>query len=348
MGLLIDPCLESNPAAAELLESVHVKCADVKVVATPGDEPDYDSLEEIRQKFDANYDALVGVGGGSTLDVAKAVSVLVANEGPALDYRGFDLIRNSGIPVIAVPTTAGSGSEVTPNASFVDRQTKRKMGINTERYLPKLAVLDPRLTASCPVSVTVCCGMDALGHAIEGYVATGSSPMSRLFSKKAFALIFNNLRRACGEPDDLKWRSRVQLGATYAMIGMMNSGAGPASAFSYPVGVHFGVPHGLAGGVFLAEVVAVNVEAGAGVYAPLYAVIEEADKSGGSENYSARFVEQLRDLARELDVPANLGALGIAKEDCGVIREEVLKLNLDQNPVLFGEDEVDTVLERLV
>jgi alcohol dehydrogenase class IV len=226
-------------------------------------EPDYDYLEQCREQLQGcaqQLQGLVGVGGGSTLDLTKALSVLLTNPGPAISYRGFNLIQQDGIPVIALPTTAGTGAEVTPNAVFTDRREQRRLGINTPRYVPTLALLDPLLTVTCPRSVTVASGIDALMQSIESFTSIHATSVSRMFSRQAFALVFQALPRVVHELEDVILRGQLQLGAYYSGIALMNASSGPAGALSYPLGVHFHVPHGLAHAVAEPTIVQWNVE----------------------------------------------------------------------------------------
>jgi alcohol dehydrogenase class IV len=313
-------------------------------------EPDYDYLDQFKSALSPDYDVMIGIGGGSTLDLAKAVSVLVTNPGPAISYRGFDLIKNPGIPLVAIPTTAGTGSEVTPNAVFTDKKEMRKLGINTSLYVPKLALLDPLMTVSCPKSVTVSSGIDAVVHTIESYAAKRTNPVSRMFAREAFRLLFQNLPAVVDDPGNVELRARVQRGAFCAGIALMNSGAGPAGALSYPLGVHFNVPHGLAGGVFIARIARFNAERGFHDYSELYDLIEGADHSLSREEKALRFCDELDRLLARLDVPESLPTFGVRPSDVPLLAQQTMLLGgaLEQNPVPFGLQEVERVLEAMV
>jgi alcohol dehydrogenase class IV len=213
VAVILDAGVRTNAHVQKVLGGLRAAVEEVRVVESDAVEPTYDYLDEFRQSFDANLDLIVGIGGGSILDLTKAISVLVTNAEPAISYRGFDLIKNPGIPVVAVPTTAGTGSEITPNAVFTDAKEKRKLGINTELYVPILALLDPYMTVSCPKPVTVSSGMDALVHAVESFVARGSTPVSRMYSREAFKLVLPNLPIVIEEPENLEARSAMQLGS---------------------------------------------------------------------------------------------------------------------------------------
>lgn len=144
---------------------------------------------------DGRCDFVVGVGGGSAMDTAKAAGVLLTNDGPARDYQGQNLVKNPGVPAIMVPTTAGTGSEVTGVAVFINREKQLKLGINTPYVIPSLALLDPELTVTLPPHVTASTGMDALTHAVESYISKSATPLSEMFSLKAVESIGKNLKK---------------------------------------------------------------------------------------------------------------------------------------------------------
>jgi alcohol dehydrogenase len=350
IGLVVDAGVLKNEYWKALVASL----AELTVVATivcDVAEPDYDYLDVAKQPFAGqDIDMIVAAGGGSALDLAKAVSVLVTNPGPAIGYRGFNLIKQPGIPLIAIPTTAGTGSEVTPNAVFTDKKEMRKLGINTDFYVPRLAVLDPRITLSCPRSVTSSSGVDALVHTLESFVAQRANPVSRMLSREAFKYVFNNLAAAVEQPDNLAARGNMQLGAFYAGTALMNSGAGPAGAMSYPLGVHFRVPHGVAGGVFVARIVRYNVQNGYTRYSELYDLIDGADRNLSDAEKSQRLVDDLDALLARIGIPSSLQAFGVTPADVKLLAEQtfLLKPALDQNPIAFTVADAQQMMESMV
>lgn len=304
-------------------------------------EPDYDSLDRIKTRFlDASgrpvTDCFIGIGGGSVLDFAKGLATVVVNPGKAVYYKGFPTGIVPSLPIIAIPTTAGTGSEVTYNAVFTDNDTKKKLGINTHNNYPALAVLDPLFTVDSPISVTVSSGMDALVHTLESYMAVQSNPMSRIFAKEAFSMVFNNLFLVTDKPADVEVRAKVQYGAYLAGISLINSGSGVAGALSYPLGVHFKVPHGIAGAVFIAHVVKHNMKAGYD-YSDLYDLIERTDHTLPKNIKNERFTEKMFTLCKKLNVPENLGGFGVNAGTVQIFLEEIgsLERAFAQNPVPF-------------
>jgi alcohol dehydrogenase class IV len=216
--------------------------------------------------------------------------------------------------------------------------------------VPKLALLDPLMTLSCPRSVTVSSGVDAVVHTLESYVAKRTNPLSRKFAREAFRLLFHNLPAVVADSQNILFRAKVQRGAYCAGIGLMNSGAGPAGALSYPLGVHFQVPHGIAGGVFVARIARFNVERGYTDYSELYDLIEGADLSLSPAEKSLRFCDEMDRMLAALDIPNTLGTFGVKSTDVPMLAEQTMLLAgaLDQNPVAFGIAEVESVLGAMV
>lgn len=316
-------------------------------------EPDYDSLDRIKKLFwdkasNPGVDCFVGIGGGSVIDFAKGLATLVSNPGKAINYRGFPLNIKPSIPTIALPTTAGTGSEVTYNASFIDWKSKKKMGINTRYNFPALAILDPKLTSSCPKPITVSSGTDILVHSLEGYTARDSDVLTRIFAKTAFELAFNNIPKALTAPKNLEIRSNLQLAAYFGGLTLLGSGGGPTGALSYPLGVHFRVPHGIAGGVFLPYIVEYNARKGYD-FSELYNLIEGSDKSLDKRKKSRLFSDNFFKLFKKIGIPSNLRELGVNKDNLKILLKEAenFKEVFAQNPTPLSVGEVKKLLIKL-
>jgi alcohol dehydrogenase len=342
--IVIDHALVEVGIFEEFLNSLS---CDLTLVTCDISEPTYEKLEEKRiNSNNKNIDVFIGIGGGSALDMAKGLSVLYSNQGPAINYRGFDLFNKPILPVIAIPTTAGTGSEITPNASFIDTKEKRKMGINGEAIRPKYAILDPELTLSCPRFPTVSAGVDSLVHATEAFVALKSNPMAKMFAKEGFKLVFENLPLLVDDLKDIELREKVMYGAFLSAIALMNSGTGPAAAMSYPLGVHFGVPHGIGGGIFLPHVIEHNINEGFFGYVDLY----PKDGKTSKENLANSFLNEIKNTWAKLDVPHNLDQYGLNNTHIKSFVSDTMDLKgaLDQNPVSFHENEIRNTLESLL
>ena len=192
IGMVVDHNLLELPIINKLIDQLQ-RSTDFFVVGECSiSEPTYDALEDMRPQFaDHALHAVIGIGGGSAMDTAKAMAVLVHNRKPAIEYRGFDKMTEPVLPIIAIPTTAGTGSEVTPNASFIDTNEKKKMGINGEAVRPCYALIDPELTLSCPKGPTISAAVDSMVHAAEAYTAQKTNSIARLFAGEGFQRVFN-------------------------------------------------------------------------------------------------------------------------------------------------------------
>lgn len=206
----------------------------------------------------ARVDGFVGLGGGSSLDTAKACNLLLTNGGRMQDYRGYGKATKPLLPLVAVPTTAGTGSECQSYALIADEETHLKMACGDPGVAARVALLDPTLTVSQPAHVTACTGIDALAHALESGVSRARNEMSQLYSREAFRLIVHSLTRVMGEPENLGARSQVQLGAAYAGLAIENSMLGAAHSAANPLTAHFDIVHGQAVGMMLGHVIGFN------------------------------------------------------------------------------------------
>lgn len=345
VGLVYDHNLIQNQAIVELIHSLENAVVRLIKAECAISEPTYNSLDQMRQRFTASeVQVIIGIGGGSALDMAKAMAVLVHNKRPAIEYRGFDTMTDRVLPIIAVPTTAGTGSEVTPNASFIDSDSKKKLGINGDAVRPAFAFLDPELTLSCPRQPTISAGVDSMVHAVEAFAAKKTNCLAQLFAKEGFRRVFHALPRLINDLGNIELRHEVMYGAFLSGVALMHSGTGPAAALSYPLSVHFKVPHGLGGGVFLPSVVAHNVRHGFTDYAALL------DSSIlAAERNPEIFLQEINAVWNQLGIPRDLCAFGIEKSDADLILEETMELKdaLDQNPVPFYEKEILGVLDTM-
>jgi alcohol dehydrogenase class IV len=351
IGLVVDKGLaDNNSYTAEIIDNLNKGLDLVVLTHCELPEPTYEYLDTVKGEFALHdLDCFVGMGGGSTLDLTKGLATLKTNKGPAIEYRGFGKVKNVPLPVVALPTTAGTGSEVTPYAVFIDTSEKWKFGINTEYNYPRLALYDPQFLDSCPSNVYASAGMDAMTHTLESFVAKGSTAMSKMFSKEAFKLLFNNLKKIVENDRSKETKLNLLLGSGLAGVALMNAGAGPAGALSYPLGVYFNVPHGLAGSVFLPGVVTYNAEHGYEDYAILYDLVFD-DHSLNDTQKSMRFAEEIKTLSANLGIPTDLNGFGVKTEaDLKIIIDNAMQLQaaFEQNPIKFGKPEIEQLIYSL-
>jgi len=350
LGVIIDKGIVNHPQTKKALESLKSAGLSHQVFVNEAVEPDYDYLDSFKLNFmDKGFDCLVGIGGGSALDLTKGVATLITNKGKALSYRGFPKLENRPIPVVAIPTTAGTGSEITYNAVFTDSHEKRKLGINSEYNHPVLSIIDPLFTVDCPKSVTVSSGCDALVHALESYLHIRHTSLSRMYSIEAFRLLYNNLMKVLDDPENIEIRTNIALGAYLAGIALINAGPGPTGAFSYPLGAVYKVPHGYAGAVFLSSITRLNVQKGYDDYAGLYDLMDGANHGLSKRQKNIEFAERIQKLMDKLDVPRSLKAFGLKEKDIEfmIAQYDALKPTIVLNPIEVTKEDIRQMMTDL-
>ncbi len=258
-------------------------------------------------------DFLLAVGGGSPIDTAKAIAVMVTNPGSIEDYRGLNKISKEGVPVIAVPTTAGTGSEVTVFTIITDTKTNVKMLIGSPFVMPKVAIVDPLLTLSCPRGLTAAVGIDALTHAIEAYVSVKAQPMSDIFCLSAIELISGNLRQAWANGNNVEAREKTMLGALQAGIAFSNASVALVHGMSRPIGAYFHVAHGASNAALLGVVTEFSLIGNPARYAHIAKAMGE-NITGLTDLEAAQVAAKaIKTLIKHIKIPS-LKELGVDKE----------------------------------
>jgi len=293
-------------------------------------------------------DCVVGVGGGSAMDVAKAVSILLTNGGKAEDYLGLGKIAKPGVPKIMVPTSAGTGAEVTFTAVFINEKTKSKGGMNGDPLYPEAALLDPELTVSLPPHVTAATGIDALTHALEAFVSTQAHPISDMYALEAIGLISANLPMAYAHGGNIEARSAMLLGSLLGGKALATAGVGLVHAMAYPLGGMFGIPHGLANAVLLPYVTAYNLIGNPEKFATIAEVMgANVDKLSLREAAEAA-VEAVYNLNQDVGIPATLAELKIPAKKIPEMAKIALTVTrpVENNPRKPTLEEVMAIYEQ--
>jgi|DEB19_MinimDraft_3_1074340.scaffolds.fasta_scaffold03187_2 alcohol dehydrogenase len=277
----------------------------------------------------ADCDGVIGFGGGSSMDTAKLVATLLCNEQPLDAMYGVDQVRSTRKSLIQVPTTAGTGSEVTM-ISVVTTGANTKQGVVSRTLLADRVLLDPELTASMPAHVTAATGIDAMVHAIESYTSARlKNPMSDLFAREALRLLAGNIAAAVRTPEDLEARSAMLLGAMYAGQAFANAPVGAVHALAYPLGGNYHVPHGLSNSLVLPHVLRFNAPAAESMYRELLPIVVGDTRNKNTENASERLAEHCLALAQHLGLPTRLRELDIPQTDLPKLaRESMLQQRL--------------------
>ena len=298
---------------------------------------------------DTGVDGVLGLGGGSSLDVAKLVALLVRS-GEALDaVYGVGVARGPRLPLMLLPTTAGTGSEVTPIA-IVTAADGQKKGVVSPWLLPDVAVLDAELTVSLPPAVTAATGIDAMVHAIEAYTSRRlKNPLSDCLACEALRLLGSHIETAVEYGDRRDARSAMLLGSMLAGQAFANAPVGGVHALAYPVGARFHVPHGLSNALVLPGVLRFNLDAAQDLYARLAEVL--VPQAGGSTRERARtLLEWLTELPARLGLPTRLRDVGIAATDIDLLAAEAMQQTrlLANNPVEIRMDDAKSIYQGVL
>ncbi|MFV0276320.1 MAG: iron-containing alcohol dehydrogenase [Parahaliea sp.] len=270
-------------------------------------------------------DGVIGLGGGSSMDVAKVVAVLLGGTQPLAELYGVDQVRGPRLPLVLVPTTAGTGSEVTPVAIVTTSETT-KAGVSSAVLLPDVAVLDPDLTLGLPPGITAMTGVDAMVHAIEAYTSRHrKNPLSDNLARQALALLGENIRTAVAEGANRVARGNMLLGACLAGQAFANAPVAAVHALAYPLGGHYHIPHGLSNSLVLPSVLAFNAPAAGALYAELAELVVGRPVPGSEEAKSAALIQALRELIGQLQLPATLAAAGVLEADLPMLAADAMQ-----------------------
>lgn len=327
--------------------------AGVAATVFDGIEPD-PRLEIACRAADAlkesGAELVIGIGGGSAIDIAKVAAVLAANDGEITSFFGIDLVPRPGLPLLVIPTTAGTGSEVTPIAILSDDDEKLKKGIVSPYLFPTVALLDPELTVGLPPRVTAATGMDALIHAIEAYTSNNAEPLTDMLACRAMELLYGSIRRAFRDGSDLVARGSMLEGSMLAGMAFANAGVTAVHAFAYPIGAEFHIPHGIANAIMLTPVMEFNMVARPERFAVIAAIFGQ-DVAGCTPIEGAgRAIEAMRILAADLELPKRLSEYGVKEEDLDGLAAGVMKVTrlLANNPRVLTRPEARKIYRKVL
>lgn len=304
----------------------YLKTMDIKVDAFTEIEanPSVATVEKATEKFkESGADFIVAFGGGSPMDVAKAVGVVAKYGGSITEYEGAHKVPGPIIPLIAIPTTAGTGSEVTAFSVITDHSRDYKLTVFSYELLPAYAILDAELITTAPASVAAACGIDAFIHAEEAYISTAASPFSDAMAEKAMALIGKNIRRFVANRGDMEAAEAMMVGSLFAGIAFSFARLGNVHAMSHPVSAFFDVPHGVANAVLLPVVAEYNALADHGRYLTIYNDISPVP-AYTDDFEPMMLVDAIHSLCADIGIPENLTiAINQASKTGEVTREEI-------------------------
>lgn len=326
-----EPLLVTVNRIADGLRAAHL---EVEITGNINREPHFSDLRSlVKQVEKFNPDVVVGIGGGSVLDVAKLVAAQLGNEQSLEEYVGIDLLRGRSRMLVCVPTTSGTGSEASPNAILVDDSDGQKKGIISPYLVPDIVIVDPTLTFSVPASVTAATGIDALTHCLEAYTNKFAHPIIDLYAYKGMQLIAGSIVNAVQNGDDERSRTDMALGSLYGGIclGPVNTAA--VHALSYPLGSMFHLPHGLSNALLLPYVMDYNLVASPARHAQVALAVGCKDE-GDDRATAKKGVEKIKDLIRNCGLPLQLREAGVTAQSITQMAREAMKIQrlLKNNP----------------
>ena len=333
--------LDGHKPVVKSLESERV---DFAVFPKAVSEPSVGSVTELAMHLKTErISAFIGVGGGSAMDTTKLVSALLCNESKLQEMVGTDLIDKPGLPMILVPTTAGTGSEVTPNGILSLEDEGRKAGVVSQYLLPDAVVLDPELSVSLPKNLTASTGMDALIHSLESYIGKKANALSDAIALQGIGLISSNIRTAYESGNDIEAREKMLIGSMFGGMALTAAGTAAVHALAYPIGGKFGVPHGVANSMLLIPV----LQATRGACEARLAQVSVA--MGLAPSVDA-VMNELTALCEELGIPDNLREYGCTESDLDELAVSASKVTrlLDNNPQALGIPEIRSIYASLL
>ena len=283
-------------------------------------------------------DAVIGLGGGSVLDTAKAAAMLAVNSGGAADYTEKKDFAKKGLPFIAIPSTSGSGSEVTRASVFKNPETHEKAVIRSGNSFPAAAIVDPLLTLSCPPRVTAESGMDAMTHAVEAFVSSAASPITDDFALRAVRLANASLEPAVAKGKNVRARHGMSLASLLAGMAISNAGTGACHAFAHSIGGKFDVPHGRINAIMLPHVMQLNLSARREKFSILAKALGENSAEAG--------IKKVRRLAKSVGIKETLKDFNITKADFSAIADGCFSGTIKRNPKMVSKRELLGVLEK--
>lgn len=325
---------------------------EVAVIHDVPPEPEIGRVAEIfREVEEFRCQLFIGIGGGSVMDVTKLLAVMMTNGCKLESMMKPEGIKEKGLPVILAPTTAGTGSEATPNAIVTIPEQELKVGIVSSKLMPDCVLLDPEMTVGLPPHLTASTGMDAFIHALECYISKKANPLSDTFALRAMTLINRSIRIAYSNGSNLEARHDMLLGSFLGGMCIASSGTAAVHALAYPLGGKYRIPHGVSNAMLLPHVMEFNKEAAAErlKQAAIAMEIEDAGFLQAAEA-AERVIESLHQLIRDLNIPESLKEFGVAEQDAGSLVDGALKVTrlLDNNPKALSREDIGSIYARLL
>jgi len=352
IALITQPIMEQKGVVARVVRALAQHDVQTLVVRDVEPEPTIENVETVFAGQIAPFapDAILSIGGGSVLDAAKLFAVRLTNEEPLRQWLGVDLIKRPGVPLVLVPTTSGTGSEVTPNAIVTLPDEELKVGIVSRHLLPQLVILDATLTIGLPKPITAATGMDAFIHALESYISTKANPVSDMFAMESMRLIGANLVEAYQNGDSLSARQAMLMGSMYGGLALTAAGTAAVHALAYPLGGMFNITHGVANSMLLPHVMAFNLDAIVDRLAKVAHALQIACHDDSDQAAADKLLARLREWTAVLEIPQDLRQFGVSEahlEPLAIAAAKVKRL-LGNNPKALGHEDIKAIYQRLL
>lgn len=312
-------------------------------------EPSADGVDRAAEfARSSECDLVIAIGGGSAMDTAKALAVLMSHPGKIRDYIGTGLVPKRGVPTILVPTTSGTGAEMTPNSLFYLPEVRDKQAMVSPHTIPDVAIVDPLLTVTVPPAVTAATGVDALCHAIESYTSSNASPMTDIYALEAVRLIGTSLRTAVGNGSDLPAREGMARASFFAGISIGNAGTNAVHALAYPLQGQHRITHGIANSLLLPYVLDFNAPSNLQKFARVAEALGEAVDGISLRDAALKSASACRVLSEDVGIPRKLSDVGVKAENVDDLVEGAMKVTrlLANNPRRVTRDDVRLIFER--
>jgi alcohol dehydrogenase class IV len=348
--VVTDKVIEKTPSFIALIKNLRNGDFDVQIFSDTEADPPIEVVDAAANVLKKNKaDIVIAVGGGSSIDTAKAMCMLETNEGSIKEYLfgGTKTVINKALPLICVPTTAGSGSEVTAACVITDNENNIKLSVTHEYLMPLYAVIDPIMQMGMPEIITASTGMDALTHAIEAYISLNSEPISDAYAEKAIRLIGANIRTATHNPSNIEARSNMAIASVLAATSFVNAGLGAVHGIAQSMGGVAHTPHGIANSLILPYVMEHNMVGNVEKFANIAKLLGESTKGLSVRQQAMVAITAVRNMAKDIRIPTSLREVNITREMFPEIVKGTMGYRLLAiNPIKIREEDVYLILEN--
>ncbi|WP_067725051.1 iron-containing alcohol dehydrogenase [Oceanobacillus damuensis] len=346
--VVTDPVISKLGLTEPIIESLQKNNIETIIFNEVEENPHWQTIDKGGQIIkENNCDIVIAIGGGSSIDAAKSMAMMGTNEGSILDWEGIDLFPNDPIPFMVVPTTCGTGSEVTRGSVITESSRSRKLNVGSDRMRANVAFLDPLMLANIPASVASATGVDALTHAIEGYVSNIATPLTDSLLIGAIKLISDNLRSVVADPKNVTTTLNMQFAATIAGMGFNNAQLGIVHAMSEPLSPVAGVPHGVANAILLPHCMEFNLNGRIEKFAQIAEAMGENVEGLPKHIAAEKSLDAVRKLVEDVGIPSGLADVGVKEEHISPMVDQA-KVHglLNFNPRRVNAKEIEDIYRK--